>query len=147
MLTYVHVWACMWVYLKETYYFVSLHFGVYVQVQIKQVEACQWKERHDELRVCLDCSVSWESWGIIGTVDPINIMVMKRIEYMVSGVRVTNSKNLDIIYDLWNKVYIAPTADGISWGLKNLVSAIQFWDRQQWNYEKPIIENIILSGA
>lgn len=31
------------------------------------------KERHDELRVCSDCSVSWESWGIIGTVDSINI--------------------------------------------------------------------------
>lgn len=51
----------------------SLHFGVYVQVQMKHVEACQWKERHDELRVCSDCSVSWESWEIIGTIDSINI--------------------------------------------------------------------------
>lgn len=71
---------------------------------------------------------------------------------MVSGVRMTNSKNVDIIYDLWNKVSyiympdIDPT-DGISQGMKNLISIFQFWDRQQWNYEKPIIENIILSGA
>lgn len=56
-----------------------------------------------------------------------------------------------MIYEIKSHIYIYmpdidPT-DGISQGMKNLISIFQFWDRQQWNYEKPIIENIILSGA